>query len=162
MGRKKKKEITIDMQIHFNDIAMREMHLDYDEDTLRVYDEDTESLLMYGDKFIKYREDESLILRSDELELNLIKNVRIMDTLANNYIMKYAMRNNIDVNGVFQVGNRGTKGYALFTYIENGVTKEYKSDIFINESVRMLNLITKLNKSSHLYNFEELDIVEEL
>ena len=83
-----------------------------------------------------------------------------MDTLANNFIMKYAMRNGIDVNGVFQVGNKGVKGYTLFTYIENGVTKEYRSDMFINESVRTLNLITKLNKSSHLYDFNEFDIVE--
>ena len=57
-------------------------------------------------------------------------------------------------------GNKGVKGYTLFTYIENGVTKEYRSDMFINESVRTLNLITKLNKSSHLYDFNEFDIVE--
>lgn len=160
MAKKKKNEITLDMQINFNDIAMRELGLDYDEDTFRVYDIDSESLLQYNQKFLVYKDYDSPSLKADELELNLIRNVRIMDTLANNFIMKYAMRNGIDVNGVFQVGNKGVKGYTLFTYIENGVTKEYRSDMFINESVRTLNLIAKLNKSSHLYDFNEFDIVE--
>ena len=49
----------------------------------------------------------------------------------------------------------------LIKYIENGKTKEIRSDDFMNECLRMFNLITKLNHTSHLYDFEIFDIMEE-
>ena len=52
------------------------------------------------------------------------------------------------------------KGYFTLSYVDiaTGECKELKSDVFMNESVRILNFITKINMTSHLYDFDEFDV----
>ena len=159
---KKKNIITTDLKIAFNDYCMREMGLDITEDN-RLYHIDSETILKYNDKFLKYPEDEYIMLRPDEIELNLLKNTRIMDSLLSIYLNEYQQRACIEITSTFQsTQTRGESGYCAFTYNVNGKNKEFRSDYFRNESVRMFNLITKLNKTSHLYDFNKFDIVEDL
>ena len=54
-----------------------------------------------------------------------------------------------------------SKGTFVLSYIKNGKTEYIKSDSFVNESVRVFNLICKITKRSHLYDFKSMDIVIE-
>ena len=166
MAKKKQKiiqEIPENIKIAFNDFCIRELKLDVsDDDRLCRIDETDNSitLIKYNDKFLKCP-DEYTIIRGDELELNLLKNVRIMDSLLSSFLNDYQQRVGIEITSVFQsTHDKGATGYCGFKYIQNGKIKEQKSDDFINESLRMFNLITKLNHTSHLYDFKMFDIVE--
>ena len=46
-------------------------------------------------------------------------------------------------------------------YEKDGKVLSIKSSPFKNESVRVFNLICKINKTEHLYDFDEMDIVIE-
>ena len=84
-----------------------------------------------------------------------------MDSLLSSFLDEYQQRSNIERFSVFQsTHDKGATGYCGFKYMQNGKIKEQKSDDFINESLRMFNLITKLNHTSHLYDFKMFDIVE--
>lgn len=154
--------ITTDLKISFNDFCMREMKLDITEDG-RLYMMDTDTILIYNEKFLKYPEDEYTLIRPNEIELNLLKNARIMDSLLSMFLDEYQRRAGIEISSIFQsTQNKGDKGYCGFIYIKDGKNSEFRSDIFKNESLRMFNLITKLNHTSHLYDFNMFDIVEDL
>ena len=84
-----------------------------------------------------------------------------MESLLSRFLDDYQRRNNIEITSILQSPNPGGDGYCAFTYLCNGKTLEYRSDSFKNESLRMFNLITKLNNTSHLYDFSIFDIVEE-
>lgn len=166
MAKKNKKmveEIPQDIKIAFNEFCIRELKLDIsDDDKLCKIDEMDNSitLIKYNDKFLKCP-DEYTIVRGDEIELNLLKNVRIMDSLLSSFLNDYQQRVGIEITSVFQsTHDKGSTGYCGFKYIENGKTKEIRSDDFMNECLRMFNLITKLNHTSHLYDFEIFDIME--
>lgn len=161
MAGKKKDIITQDLKCAFNDFCMRELKLDITDDD-KVFYIDTNEILKYNDKFLKYPEDEYTIIRPDEIEFNLLKNSRIMDSLLSRFLDEYQHRVGIEITSVFQsTPNKGVDGYCAFTYLQNGKNVEYRSDNFKNESVRMFNLVTKLNNTSHLYDFEQFDVVEE-
>ena len=49
------------------------------------------------------------------------------------------------------------KGIFCYSYYNAGKTIEVASDKFVFESVWVLNLLCKMNKSEHMYNFEEFD-----
>lgn len=161
--RKKQNIITLDLKISFNDICMREMGLDVtDDDKMYLYHVDTETILKYNEKFLKYPEDEYTLFRSDEIELNLLRNSRIMDSLVSRYLHDFLMMKNIEITAFYHsTAERGKMGYCAFTYMLNGASEEYKSKEFKNESVRMLYLVCRLNKSTHLYDFNMFDIVED-
>ena len=161
MAGKKKDIITQDLKCAFNDFCMRELKLDITDDD-KVFYIDTNEILKYNDKFLKYPEDEYTIIRPDEIEFNLLKNSRIMDSLLSRFLDEYQHRVGIEITSVFQsTPHTGVDGYCAFTYLQNGKNVEYRSDNFKNESVRMFNLVTKLNNTSHLYDFEQFDVVEE-
>lgn len=154
----KKKIDLFDLKMRFNDAVMRELGLDITEDDY-VYDMDTESILQIKEKFIKYCDDEFPILRHNEIELNLIENPRLTETISLPFISRYCERNGILFQTVSQTPIDGTnKGLFILSYAVNGETKEFKSDGFINESVRVFNLICKINKTTNLYRFNEFDI----
>ena len=94
MAKKKQKiiqEIPENIKIAFNDFCIRELKLDVsDDDRLCRIDETDNSitLIKYNDKFLKCP-DEYTIIRGDELELNLLKNVRIMDSLLSSFLDEY-------------------------------------------------------------------------
>lgn len=154
----KKKVDMAYLKIKFNDFVMRELGLDITEDDY-LYDMDTQCILQIKEKFIKYCEDDYPILRHNEIELNLLENPRLTETLVIPYISKYCDRNNIVFQSISQSPISGSKkGCFVLSYISDGEIKEIKSDAFVNESLRIFNLICKLNKTSHMYDFNEFDI----
>ena len=159
-----KKINMLELKINFNDVCMRELGLDIDDNN-HIYDMDTESIYKMKDRFIKYSEDEYPVLAHDEIDLNLIENPRLMEILFGTWIIKWknsriARGQNIqDISSFYQSAIRGSsKGFFVVTYIENGESKEIKSGTFVNESVRILHLITILNHTSHYYDFDKFDI----
>ena len=157
---KKKELITYEIKSAFNDYCMRELKLDVTEDD-KVFYIDTNEIIKYNDKFLKYPENEYANIRPDEIEFNLLKNTRIMESLLSRFLDEYQHRNGIEITSILQSPNAGGDGYCALTYLQNGKTLEYRSDNFKNESLRMFNLVTKLNNTSHLYDFKFFDIVEE-
>ena len=158
---KKKKTITLAMEIGFNDMVMQEMGLDINDHD-HIYDEEDEVIIQYDGCYLKYYDTDYIDLRPDEIKFNLIRNARLMDTLVARYIDKFCIRHGVQLSTYHQVGGfRGAKGYAAITYVENGVSKEIRSDELVNESVRLFNLVCKINGTDDWYDFEKFDIVEE-
>lgn len=154
----KKKFNMTEIKVNFNDIVMRELGLDIDEND-HVYDMDTESIYTMKDKFIKYSEEEYPVIHANEIELNLIENPRLMEMLFGLWIQKWAERKHVEVSSFSQIAIRGSKnGFFNMTYVENGEVKEIKSNIFINESLRIFNLICILNHRDHMYNVDQFNI----
>ncbi len=149
----------LNIKINFNDICLREFGLDYDEDSYHIYDIDTMSLYQVSEKFIKYVEEEYPIIHANEIELNLIENPRLMEIIFGIWIAKWQKRKQVVVNSYSQCLVKGSKaGYFIMTYEENGKTLEMRSDVFINESLRIFNLVTKINHTSHMYDLSQFDI----
>ena len=73
----KKKVNLFDLKVRFNDVVMRELGLDTTDDDY-LYNVDTESILQIKEKFIKYVDNEYFILKTNEIELNLIDNPKLM------------------------------------------------------------------------------------
>lgn len=155
-----KKKITFELKQNFNDIFMRELGLDISDDN-RIYDMDSETMFQYNEKFIRYFEDENDILRGDEIEFNMLENSRLAQMLVGIYLDKVSTIRGLEIiSHVSSTSVRGEKGYAAFLYIEKGQTQECRSEIFLNESVRLFNLVCKLNHTDHLYDFNEFDIID--
>ena len=54
-----------------------------------------------------------------------------------------------------------SKGKFVMSYIKGDRTESIESDAFVNESVRVFNLICKIVKRTHLYDFDSMDIIIE-
>lgn len=160
----KKKKITFDMKQRFNDIVMRELGLDYTEDDNNyLYDIDTTTIMRIKQKFIKYFEDDYIVLKHDEIELNVLENPRLFEIISLPFINNYCSRNNLIFHSMEQsiTDNSNGKGEFHILYIRNdgkNIIEKISSDPYINESVRIFNLICKLNKTTNLYKFDKFDI----
>jgi hypothetical protein len=155
------REKALDLKIGFNDYCMRELGLDIDEND-HIYDIESEAILQIKEKFIKYSEDLVPYLNFNEIDLNLIENFRLMETLAQVYLRRYADNNGMNIVGFSQSKIRGSrKGLFVVSHSVDGEIKEITSDAYENESVRVFNLICKLNHRSHLYDFDKFDIIIE-
>lgn len=154
-----KKINMTEIKVNFNDISMRELGLDIDDNN-HVYDMDTESIYTIKEKYIKYSEDEYPDIMKNEIDMNLIENPRLMEILFGMWIVKWASRKHVEVTSFYQSPIRGSnKGIFVMTYVaSNGETKELKSDVYINDSVRIFNLISKLNHTSHMYDLTKFDM----
>lgn len=145
-------------KMRFNDICMREYGLDITEEDDYVYDMDTESILQFKEKFIKYCEECNPYLKPNEIEFNLLENSRMMEALFAGFLSKYALRKGQEIVSMHQSNIQGTsKGVFCYSYFNCGKTIEVSSEPYVYESVRVLNLLCKMNKSAHMYNFEEFD-----
>lgn len=154
----KKEQKFFDLKLRFNDVVMRELGLDITDDGY-LYDMDAESILQIKEKFIKYIEDEYTMFRRNEIEMNLLENPRLTETLVLPFIDRYCARNNIVMQSISQSPIDGTnKGYFILSYISEGNVKEIKSDDYTNESVRIFNFVCKLNRTENLYNFDDFDV----
>ena len=108
-----KKINMLELKINFNDVCMRELGLDIDDNN-HIYDMDTESIYKMKDRFIKYSEDEYPVLAHDEIDLNLIENPRLMEILFGTWIIKWknsriARGQNIqDISSFYQSAIRGS------------------------------------------------------
>lgn len=154
----KKKVNLFDLKVRFNDVVMRELGLDTTDDDY-LYNVDTESILQIKEKFIKYVDNEYFILKPNEIELNLIENPRLMELLSIPFLNDLCKRSNVVFQSINQCPITGTdKGIFVLSYIKNGTITDFKSDAFVNESVRIFNLICKVNRTCNLYKFDEFDI----
>jgi hypothetical protein len=154
----KKKKIDLDTKLRFNDIVMRELHLDLTEDDY-LYDMTDMSIFQIKEKFIKYFDYEFPNPRHNEIEMNLIENPSLTETIALPFFTRYCERNNYIFHSIAHVPVKELgKTYFVLSYICEGKIKNEKSDNFVNESVSIFNLITKLNKTSHMYKFDDFDI----
>lgn len=162
-NRKLTEKDKFELKCIFNDISMREMGLDITEED-RIYYKDDQEILVINGKYLKYSEDEFPKIMHDEIEFNLLENPRLMEFVFGHYMLKYAERKHITITSNQQTIIKGSdKGNFIVTYIEDesphAETKEIISDAYVNESVRIFSLITKINHTSHLYNnLERFDI----
>lgn len=154
----KKKVNLFDLKVRFNDVVMRELGLDTTEEDY-LYNVDTESILQIKEKYIKYIEDEYFVLKSNEIEFNVIENPRLMELLSIPFFNNLCERSGVIFQSINQCPISGTdKGIFVLSYIKDGKITDFKSDAFVNESVRIFNLICKTNRTCNLYKFDEFDI----
>ena len=150
-------EQMLELKIDFNDVCMREIGLGINDDDY-VYIMDTMTLVQIKEKFIKYSEDQYPMLRRNEIDLNLIENPRLMETLTYMYLANRLV-STIRIVSISQNPIAGSrKGNCVLSYEKLGEIKEIRSDGFENESVRIFNLICKINKTEHLYDFNKFDV----
>ena len=154
----KKEQKFFNLKLRFNDVVMRELGLDITDEGY-LYDMDTESIFQIKEKFIKYVEDEYTTFRHNEIEMNLLENPRLTETIVLPYINHFCARKGIVMQSFSQSPIEGTnKGYFILSYISDGTVKGLKSDAFVNESVRIFNFICKINKTANMYKFNEYDV----
>ena len=81
----KKKIDYFDLKVRFNDVMMRELGIGIVEDDDHyldyLYDIDTGNILQIKEKFIKYCDYEYPVIKFNEIEMNLIENPRLTETL---------------------------------------------------------------------------------
>ena len=101
MVKNHKKLSLLDIKIRFNDICMRELGLDIDEND-HIYDMDSQTIYTIKEKFIKYSEEEIPLLNLDEMDLNLIENPRLMETLFGYWVEARAKSKNLEITSFYQ------------------------------------------------------------
>lgn len=154
----------IDIKVRFNDIVMRELGLDVLSDNEPyLYDLETDSAFQIKGKFIKYLDHDNYeypILKSDEIEFNVIENARLMETISIPFFTRYFNKFNCRFHSMNQNNITGSnKGIFTVYYIDDtDQVKCISSNAFKNESVRIFNLICKINNMEHLYRFNQFDI----
>ena len=156
----KKEQKLFELKLAFNDITMREFGLGVDDDD-HVFDIDTESVYTIKDKFIKYSDEPYPVLMGNEMELNLLENPRLMEILFGMWIQKRAERKGIEITSYYPALVQGSeKGFFVLTYIVYGEPREKKSGVFLNESVQIFDLVSKINHTTHIYKnkLPEFDI----
>ena len=152
-----KEEQQHEIKIDFNNIVLREFKLGLD-DYDHLYDKETDSIYQISERYIKYSEDMVPMLHANEIDFNVIENPRLMEILFGMWVSKWEQRNGTKVTSYYQSAIRGSKkGFFVLTYLVDGATKEFKSDVFVNESMRIFNLVCKLNHTDHLYDRDILN-----
>ena len=155
---KKQKEKIFRTTLIFNDAFMRETGLDID-DYDHVYNLETDCALVINEKFLKYRDYEYPVLNANEIDFNLLENPKLCETLANAWLHDNISNDILSLDQCIIPGS--TRGVFVLSYIKDGRTESIKSDPFLNEAVRVFNLICKITKRTHLYDFNSMDIVIE-
>lgn len=155
------KSESLEYKVGFNDFVMREMGFDIDEYD-HLYDLETETILQIKEKFIKYTDELYPYLQFNEIDLNLIENYRLLESLFQVYITNYARSHMMEIKSFSFSKMKGTKkGKFTLSYINGGRIVDIESDPYENESVRIFNLVCKLNHRVHLYDFEAFDVTIE-
>ena len=143
-----------ELKWRFNDICMREMKLDVDENDY-IVSSITDSVFTIKDKFLKYFEDEEYpILGYNEIEFNLLENTRLMEMMFGIWVKLYDVDHARKTIAYYQTNLSGSsKGFFTVTYLDNNDNKchELKSKVFLNENLRIFHAISLLNHTEHLY-----------
>ena len=155
---KKKKDNLFKTMLIFNDAFMRETGLDIDDND-HIWNMETDSALVINEKFLKYREYEYPVLNGNEIDFNLLENPKLCESLANMWLHDHINNEILSLDQCMIPGS--AKGAFVLNYLKNGKIENIKSDAFVNESVRVFNLICKITKRTHLYDFESMDVVIE-
>ena len=156
----KKEENLFKLKLAFNDIAMRELGLDVDDED-HVFDLDTESVYTIKDKFIKYSDEPYPTIGHNEIELNLLENPRLMEILFGMWIQRRAERKGIEITSYYPALVQGSeRGFFVLTYLVYDEPREKKSGVFLNESIQIFDLVSKINHTNHIYKarLQEFDI----
>lgn len=153
--RTKKEEQLFKTMLIFNDAFMRETGLDIDDND-HVYSMETESVIAVNGKFLRYRDYEYPVNRADEIDFNLIENPKLCEQIANAWLHNHINNQILSLDQCSIPGS--SKGMFVMSYVKEGRTENIKSDPFTNESVRVFNLLCKILKRTHLYDFESMDI----
>lgn len=152
------KEKSFDLRCDFNELCMRELSLGITDEDL-IYNMEDDSILKIKDKFIRYIDIEGVLPRNNEIEMNLIENSRLMETLSLPFLDKWARDHGYTLESFSQDKIQGTsKGVFTVSYNNNGLIEKIMSDQYYNESVRVFSLICKINHTTHLYSFEDYDV----
>ncbi len=157
--RKLTKADYLRIKIDFNDKVMRELGLDITEDDY-LYDMDEMAILQIKGKYIKYCEYDTPVLHHDEIDMNFIENSRLLETIASPFFLRYCIDRNVELVSLSQTfKSDSARGCYVLSYQDkDGYIKEIRSDFFTSESVRIFNLICKINKTTNLYKFDEFDV----
>ena len=155
---KKQKEKIFKISLIFNDAFMRELGLDIDDND-HIFNLETDHALVINEKFLKYRDYEYPVLNANEIDFNLLENHKLCETLANAWLHDHVNNDILSLDQCIIPGS--SRGTFVMSYIKNGKIESVKSDAFLNESVRVFNLICKITRRTHLYDFEEMDIIIE-
>lgn len=163
--------VTDNMREAFNDVCLREMNLDLTTDDL-VYDVETESLLQCDGLFLKYCPSKyTIINKNKETRFDLIENPKLMTILTSVYCERQLNKRGIKILGLNQYITDKNTGYgyvslsleAMKHLTYNGeiagtwIVNDINSDNYINETVRLLSLVTKINGTDKMYSLEALD-----
>lgn len=164
--------VTDDLREIFNDVCLREMGLDLTKEDL-VYDIESNTVLQFDGLYLKYCPSKyTIINQSIETRFNLIENPKLMTMLASMYCTNVINKRGYKVLGLNQyiTNQQNYSGYvalaveprSVVTY--NGQIAGYirmqdiRSDVFINESVRLLSLVCKVNGTGDMYDLSALDV----
>ena len=155
----------LDLKINFNTIVMRELGLGYNDDGYIFKYPENESdfaeLLQIKEKFIKYSEDQYPMIAHNEIDLNLIDNPRLMEYLVYMYLSENLSNPIVSIE-IIQAPEGGGLCYAVLTYKTESEVKSIKSDVFVNESLGLFNLVCKIKKTTRLYGYiNEFDVIIE-
>ena len=154
MTKKKQKEM-FRLKLIFNDAFMRETGLDIDDND-HIYDMEKQSILQIKEKYLKYCDYEFPVLNHDEIDFNLIENPKLCETLALIWLTDHINNEIVSLDQCLIPGS--SKGYFVMSYLKDGKVENMRSDAFLNESVRVFNLICKILKRDHLYDFNSMDV----
>lgn len=153
-----KKSESFDLRMMFNDLCLRELDLDYTEENY-IYDIESDSILQIKDKFIRYIDIEGVIPKGNEIELNLLENARLMETISLKFLDRWAGTHGYVIEVLSQDKLPNTsKGVFTITYNDNNTVKQISSNPYYNESVRIIDIICGINGTSHLYDLDEFDV----
>ncbi len=153
---------------------------DLDEDYIpcnRIVDlTNPNSLLQFKGKFLKLINEDNLILNTDEIELDLYNNTKIMNNLMGILLSRSkikpdltiynpVMDETVDINTCGEVTSHyyingiGGKGMCeVAISMPDGNTKKVCSGQYYNHSLRMLDLLCRLKNKPHMINkFADLD-----
>lgn len=156
-------EELYEAKLRFNDMFLREAKLGTTEEDGYVYDYNTNDILTIKGKPIKYCEYE--LPRANEIDLNLIENPRLASTLAVPYINNRCAMFGYQFYGVsHSISNGSKKGYYTVTYKDanSNELKSFSSSLYVNESIRIFDVICRLNDTIHLYTNElaKMDLLD--
>lgn len=165
--------VTDDLREIFNDVCLREMGLDITNEGL-VYDTESNTIMQFDGLFLKYCPSKyTIINQSLEVRFTLIENPKLMSMLASWYCTKELTKKGYKVLGLNQyiVNPQKYLGYVTLAIEPNSPAMKYNgqiaayisvkdiaSDSYVNESVRLLSLICKVNGTSEMYDLSALDV----
>lgn len=167
--------ITDELREAFNDVCLREMNLGLTKEDL-VYDIESNTIVQIDGLFLRYCDSKyTIINQATEARFDLIDNSKFMSMLVSHYCTRELNKRNCKVLGINQyiTNNNTYRGYVsltiepapVMTYngepVGYACIKDIRSDEYINESVRLLSLVCKVNETDSMYDLSRLDVREE-
>ena len=129
--------------LEFGDLTLRELGLEIDQNNY-IVDQDTGNLLMFKDKKIKYNTDMVFRLNKDEISYDPLNNSRLMNHLFSYYASKLADEDSVYIGSYFNIPIKESDKSIMKVKTDTNIIK---SEPYFNESVRIMDVICKINDS---------------